>query len=399
MNFFVTPQEIYEQLTGGPGSDSLMAAQGISYNEAARELDRAARIRRISSIIDGGWQGNAADGAYGAAQPLAAAAMVGAEHLHQSQDLLDRQGGSFHRAAADVVPIPAEPPETGMLEQLTPFDTDTEKEVRQYQADAAHNIHVFAGYDNASTHNETYMPQQYDITNHSGGTMSVTGGDTINVDDDGPSGGASDGPDGGDARRPGGGSPVGPEAGWPTQGGPPGSQPGGQPPGQTSPNDYRPPPVPTYPPGHHVPAAQPPTTAAPGGLVAGLSSAFPGGPSGGSGGSSGGGAGRGGGATGGPGGGAGRSGGPGARGLGPGGGAGALAAEEAAVRRGLIGGNAAGGRGGMGQMGAPMGAGRGKGDDDTEHERKVLIEADPESTFGSDALTAPQVIGDDDYED
>jgi hypothetical protein len=29
----------------------------------------------------------------------------------------------------------------------------------------------------------------------------------------------------------------------------------------------------------------------------------------------------------------------------------------------------------------------------------VLIEVDPESTFGSDVLTAPQVIGDDDYED
>jgi hypothetical protein len=380
VNFFLTPQEIYEQLTGGPGSDSLMTAQQISYNEASRELDRAARIRRISSTVDGGWQGAAADGAYGAAQPLAAAAMVGAEHLHQSQDLLDRQGGSFHRAAADVVQIPADPPEAGMLEQLTPFDTDTEKEIRQYQADAAHNIHVFSGYDNASTHNETYMPQQYDITNHSGGTMSVTGGDTINVDDNKRSG---------DARRPDGGSPVGPDAGWPAPGGPP----GGQSPGLTSPNDYRPPPVPTYPPGYDVPAAaQPPTTAA---TPVGLPGAFPGGPGGGSGGSPGGSAGRGGGATGGPGG--GRSGGPGARGLGPG--AGALAADEAAVRRGVIGGNAAGGRGGMGQMGAPMGAGRGKGDDDTEHERKVLIEADPESTFGSDALTAPQVIGDDDYED
>jgi hypothetical protein len=46
-----------------------------------------------------------------------------------------------------------------------------------------------------------------------------------------------------------------------------------------------------------------------------------------------------------------------------------------------------------------MGGGRGKGDEDEEHQRKVLIETDGESVFGSDVLTAPQVIGDDEYED
>jgi hypothetical protein len=50
-------------------------------------------------------------------------------------------------------------------------------------------------------------------------------------------------------------------------------------------------------------------------------------------------------------------------------------------------------------MGAPLGGGRGKDDEDAEHERKVLIEADSEETFGSDVLTAPPVIGDDEYED
>jgi hypothetical protein len=46
-----------------------------------------------------------------------------------------------------------------------------------------------------------------------------------------------------------------------------------------------------------------------------------------------------------------------------------------------------------------MGGGRGKGDDDEQHERKYLIEPDPEATFGSEVKTAPQVIGDDAYED
>jgi hypothetical protein len=50
-------------------------------------------------------------------------------------------------------------------------------------------------------------------------------------------------------------------------------------------------------------------------------------------------------------------------------------------------------------MGAPVGAGRAKDDEDVERQRKVLTEADAEDAFGSDVLTAPQVIGDDEYED
>lgn len=52
------------------------------------------------------------------------------------------------------------------------------------------------------------------------------------------------------------------------------------------------------------------------------------------------------------------------------------------------------GAGGRGMGGAP----RGKGDkeEDKEHGRpSYLVEGDPESTFGNDALTAPPVIGDD----
>jgi hypothetical protein len=38
--------------------------------------------------------------------------------------------------------------------------------------------------------------------------------------------------------------------------------------------------------------------------------------------------------------------------------------------------------------------GRGQGAEDTEHQRpEFLVEADPESVFGTDQTTAPPVIG------
>jgi hypothetical protein len=46
--------------------------------------------------------------------------------------------------------------------------------------------------------------------------------------------------------------------------------------------------------------------------------------------------------------------------------------------------------------GMPMGAGagRGQGEEDGEHQRPAyLVEADPDSLFGTDQMTAPPVIG------
>jgi hypothetical protein len=75
--------------------------------------------------------------------------------------------------------------------------------------------------------------------------------------------------------------------------------------------------------------------------------------------------------------------------MGPGG-AGALAAEHAAGGRGL----GAGGRGGAGGPMGGTGGGRGEGDEDGEHQRpSYLVEADPDSLFGTDEMTAPPVIG------
>jgi hypothetical protein len=41
------------------------------------------------------------------------------------------------------------------------------------------------------------------------------------------------------------------------------------------------------------------------------------------------------------------------------------------------------------------GAGRGQGDEDTEHQLpSYLLEPDPDEVFGTDEMTAPPVIGD-----
>ncbi|MFL6119886.1 hypothetical protein [Actinophytocola sp.] len=392
---FLTPAEIYRQLTEGKGPGALQEEQTQTVEERAEEEDRAAQVRSLANEIQAGWQGDASSGAYGAAMPLAERMLENAAKLDRSQDLLARQVDSFNTAVRSVRPV-SDPPEMSVDEPF-PFDVDHDKAVAEYQDAAQNNIEVFRVYDGASHYNETNLPQEYHAGNRAGGDVSVEeSGDVIEVGDPGPRGGDP--------------KDTGPFSGGPYPGQEP--APGGYPPGvEHGPSEYRPtstagrPPTPgvtypsTYPGGSYPNAGQSAPVAGGPGFVGGVPVGGYGdergfGPRGGSGGGEPGGV-RG---TGGePGGvrGPGAVRGPGGRG--PGAGTGALAAEEAAARRAAA--RAAGGGRPGGAVGAPVGGGRNKDDEDAEHQRKVLIEADAEEMFGSDELTAPQVIGDDEYED
>jgi hypothetical protein len=386
---YLTPAEIYRQLTGGNGAEALWYEQTETTREQSAELDRAELIRSLANTIKTGWQGEAGAGAYGAAMPLAERVLENADNLDHAQDLLGRQAESFQTAYHSVRPIPDRPEMP--VDEKFPFDVDYDKQVRQYQDDAHNNIVVFQAYDGASHYNETHMPQEYRTSERLGGDVSVEApADVIKVDEPGP--GSGD-PRHGSAPRDGEpGDSGGPRAtefrDSPGPGGPPSAvePPHGQvgPGSQTTPNDYQPLPPSSYPvpSAPYTPSGQDVSGGMPVGGYSGGVGGF--GPRGSGPGSTGGGPGpvRG----------------PGS-GLGPGAGAGALAAEEAAARRAAQAAAAGAKPGGVGPMGAPVGTGRGKNDEDTEHQRKVLIEADAESTFGSDVLTAPEVIGDDDYED
>jgi hypothetical protein len=83
--------------------------------------------------------------------------------------------------------------------------------------------------------------------------------------------------------------------------------------------------------------------------------------------------------------------------LGAGKGSGAALPGESGGRGAPTGPGAGGGKAGRpgpGGMGSGMGGKKGEGAEDAEHQRaSYLVEADPESIFGSDARTAPPVIG------
>lgn len=410
--------EIWERLTTGPGATSLMTGQRSANQLQAVYQQRIDQIEALNRRMDEAWQGEGAEAAKAGAHPLKAWLEDSRAKLQESDTYLGEQTAAFNTAYSKVQPIPKEPPSSGFLNDITPWETDTDRAIKDYNAKAQANVDAFNEYYKASATNGRHMPRYTALDGQVGGIEVDEGGGDARPGDPGDSGsgGAGDGGAGsgggagGGSYQPGGVPGIGGGAG----GGGGGSyQPGGVPGigGGAGGGSYQPGDAPgvgrgtgSYQPGDYGgddPAEWDTTTSASGFAPSKASTPdFSGG--GGAGftpGGAGGGAGSGGGGGFGPGGGfvpggAGAAAAPGQPGSSSGAaGQGGAAAGAGRAATGGVGGASGRGMGAM-PMGAMGGAGRGgKGAEDEEHQTKFLVEEDSNSLFGSDELTAPPVIG------
>jgi len=407
----LTAAQIYEQITGGKGTQSLVDAQDSSSQLTQRMIERASRINALRAKTMSGWQGGAGDAASDSTAPLVQAAMDDAIHLKNAQDAVSAQVSAFDTAKNSVKPVAAAPPQMTsddiayiLYGAGDPYAT----KVASWQADSQANIDAFRSYHSASTTNGTQMPAQYAQLTDSGAPIAMdtgtsTPGKTTGTDPGQPTQTRQPAVPGQTRYRPGtqpGQNQTGQNQTGQNQTGQ--HQVGGQTPGSIAPstsdntsdnthaNSYMPKPV--MPPAANAgyqfgPTGQPINSLGPGGFGPNGTGEFgPGtGYTPGSGGTgSGNGGYRGTGAVN----------EPGARGLGSGAGSG----------RGALGEHVAGGRagapgsaGGRGATGMPMGAGAGQGKKEEDKEKKAaayLRNPDPDDTFGgTEEKPMPPVIG------
>ncbi len=400
----LTAAQIYDQITGGKGTDSLSDAQQAAFELTRRLADRAAQVYSLTEKTQAGWTGAAGDSAAVATMPLIKASADDAKHLVRAQNAVSDQMHAFGTAKNSVKPVAAEPP------QLTSDDIQNvlvgngwdsyNTRVTSWQADSQANIDAFRTYHGASTENGTQMPTEYARLNDPAASISLappdSGGPGKPPSEQYPPGGR---PSGGavermDERKPSPGQPgpgqLGPGQPGPGQPGPgiqdprrPGAvTPSGAPGSDaTKASQYVPKPVmpPAASTGYQFGPTGEPISNLGGtpGYGGGFGPYGPGNPGAGAGG--------------------GYAPGNGNRGgeMGRGAGSGARIPEERMPggRGGMAGPGGARGANGM-PMGAP-GAGRGKKEEDKEKKAApYLRNADPDETFGgTDVKPMPPVIG------
>lgn len=400
MTVALSGADIYRNFQDSSGVDGLAGGAAI-VNEVAGEYDEDAdAIRRLIDKMDSVWQGDAAGAAQRGAGPLASEHELSGPALHKAQELTTYQTDAFGSAKNSVMPVPPKPtaPDPWVAFSSPGEWSSFEDQVDDYNAASKHNVATMWNYTGTSLNNAATLPQEYGTLTDDQSGVTVDPGTTIDSDSfdksDGDSGSRSDAPRDTEPGEDTGWNPGGTDSDAPAPGGQPDTLPGLD--GTTTPGGYSPSPSPA---GTPIPgvdagsgAGRPPTGVTPGvglvagpGLVGGESDAGGRGPRGGG--------------TGGP-----RGGALGAvprdgvlRGPGVG------AEPPGATRSAASGSAGAGGRGGAGMGGVPLGAAGGqrggRGEEDTERKRPEYLEGeDPEELYGSDVLTAPPAIGDEDDE-
>jgi hypothetical protein len=358
---------------------------GRAFNDGGNGLAEAANgLFEAVSRLDGAWTGVAADSAKSALKPLAKAAGTAG----QTAQLMGVRMSQQSVAASEVAKLP--PPKTfdqqQSLDAMLAGGPEAMQQDLKAQKDAAEAVKKEQiSYLNAYTKSMSAVDAQTpsfvpppETGGGGGGNNNNISGERVNV---GPVGNNT-------AWNPNGSTSAGPSQQYTGAHGPGGNHPGFGDPngdGQTDQSSYTP--LPGFNTGssQFTPQTAPPgpSTFGPGG-GGGLPSSgnVPGAGSGGFGGGFGS---------------FGNQGGAGASGPGAGSGAGSGNPAGRGMPGGGMGPGGAGRPGAGGPPGGMGGAGRkGEGEEDKEHGRpSYLVEGDPESTFGSDELTAPPVIGDD----
>jgi hypothetical protein len=383
----LSPGQLVKAVMTGPGTESLQKVHQAGVDQSAYQRQLEQGTRELTSGLESAWTGGASDAARERLQPLTASATSASTTLDRNSTLAQAQIDQFHRMKNSLHPdVTDQPPTRSAWDVATPWDTDTEDKISQYNQKAQENVERYNAYSQQSSTNTASRTIDYgQLREYTGGDFTVQ--DTKKPVEPPPRKGTRTGGDddrsiGTQVRQ-----PVHPPVVQPP---PPGHV---TPPGQVTPpgshttgvddsvraQSYVPPST-QYPPGYQPPGTGLGPGSGPGG---GFGSGF--GPGGG---------GFGPGSSSGAGGGTGTGTGAGARGPGAATGAGVPGEGRPGAAGGVRGG-AAGKPGSPGMGGMGHGAKGGKGEEDAEHQRaSYLVEADPESIFGgSDERTVPPVIG------
>jgi hypothetical protein len=173
----MTADQIYQNFhTQAKGTAGLESAQQIAQELADWYPDSAVSVQKLVDGIRSGWQGDAAEAASQGLTPLAENSLTTGQQLGTAQDLISRQVGSFHTAAAEVQQVPPEPsmvdaigsallgqPPVGALVQM-----------EQHHAVQQANVDAYQKYVSASQYNTSNLPPLADSVASPTAPVSVT---------------------------------------------------------------------------------------------------------------------------------------------------------------------------------------------------------------------------------
>ncbi|WP_199430769.1 PPE domain-containing protein [Qaidamihabitans albus] len=156
-----SPEQIYDDMTTGPGDPTVLAAKDAANNQASLHQEIVDLIAEQHADIATGWQGGAGDAARNAATPVTHVAQQATQQLTMSHDLLAMQSDVYNHTRNNVVPMPPNPGQPDFVSTAFPMLTDHAEQAAAYREAAETNKRVYEAYHgNTGKVGET-MPTDY----------------------------------------------------------------------------------------------------------------------------------------------------------------------------------------------------------------------------------------------
>ncbi|RSM33989.1 hypothetical protein DMA12_48780, partial [Amycolatopsis balhimycina DSM 5908] len=151
--------DIWEKIAHGPGTGSIQDGQAAASRLKGAYAERLTTIDTLAKEMDAAWTGGGAEAAQNAgAHPLRVWMEDSGTKLTDSDKYLGEQNTAFTTVHAQVQEVPKDPPKNNLLNAMTPWTTDTDRAIRDYNAKGQANVDAFNSYFKASNDNGQKMP-------------------------------------------------------------------------------------------------------------------------------------------------------------------------------------------------------------------------------------------------
>ena len=154
----IDANQIYQQVTTGPGTHSIENAQRASDRLQQRHQERLRRMEELDRVMESAWTGEAGGAARRGMEPMRVWLEDAQTNLGTIGRVFSDQQAAFGTVHSKVEPMPAKPPESGFLNDINPFTTDTDREIAEYNRKAHANVDAFNEYYRSSAENSGRLP-------------------------------------------------------------------------------------------------------------------------------------------------------------------------------------------------------------------------------------------------
>ncbi|HWD07333.1 MAG TPA: hypothetical protein VG674_33335 [Amycolatopsis sp.] len=170
----VPAPELVQKILDSKGASGWHEGAGKATELASDHDSISSDVRQLSTGLESVWTGEGADLAQQRIRMFSDATTVASQTYTTNGENLTGLAHGFDEMRAALRPMPERPPHKGVIDVATPWDTDTEDKIKQYNQLAQQNLDRYNGYAQQAKSSTQALKTDYGSLTGFDGTVTIT---------------------------------------------------------------------------------------------------------------------------------------------------------------------------------------------------------------------------------